>query len=382
MDPGLELPKVSTCTTCKFKENHSNYWTAVLYYKHSNGSFIRVPQFANHAVGAPNGGMTVYYIQPPDNSKVTAFPKGFRMITGNPMLRARNAAIDATSPEAYSLTWRCWASQSFSDPSNGSPPGGGNYDTVQLPNKQCPGGIRANIFFPSCWDGKSLDSPDHKSHVAFMTGRVNPASGIILMGGACPASHPVRVPMILFETAWDTRPFNNMWPTDGTQPFVLSQGDPTGFGHHGDYVFGWEGDALQRAMNTCTDIGGNPTGCRALTTQSDADMNKCTQKPAVNERTEGEYLRELPGCNPIQKGPGTATMIRDCKAIDYTGTGAPPINTLPPTTPQPPPVSSPVNPGPLQTRFGQCGGSGWSGPTQCQSPYACQATNQWYSQCL
>jgi hypothetical protein len=62
----------------------------------------------------------------------------------------------------------------------------------------------------------------------------------------------------------------------------------TGYGHHGDYVFGWEGDSLQRAMDQCTDINGVPEQCRALTVQSDADINKCTQQPAVNERTEGE----------------------------------------------------------------------------------------------
>lgn len=32
--------------------------------------------------------------------------------------------------------------------------------------------------------------------------------------------------------------------------------------------------------------------------------------------------------------------------------------------------------------YGQCGGQGWSGPTTCVSGYTCQATNQWYSQCV
>ena len=42
MDPKNDLPALSTCTTCKFKEDASNYWTAVLYFKHQNGSYIRV----------------------------------------------------------------------------------------------------------------------------------------------------------------------------------------------------------------------------------------------------------------------------------------------------------------------------------------------------
>ena len=94
----------------------------------------------------------------------------------------------------------------------------------------------------SCWDGKNLDSPDHKvdltvhaflnltsklqSHMAFAEGPVNPNLGIIAHNGTCPASHPVRVPTILYETYWNTTVFKDMWPADGSQPFVLSMGDP------------------------------------------------------------------------------------------------------------------------------------------------------------
>lgn len=35
-----------------------------------------------------------------------------------------------------------------------------------------------------------------------------------------------------------------------------------------------------------------------------------------------------------------------------------------------------------QTLFGQCGGIGWSGPTQCVAGSCCQYSNDWYSQCL
>ncbi|KAG2017229.1 WSC domain-containing protein, variant 2 [Coprinopsis cinerea AmutBmut pab1-1] len=386
MDPSIEYARTATCTSCKFKENKSNYWTAVMYFKHSNGSFIRVPQFPNHLTGNPNGGMTVYYIQPTNRQrKVTAFPKGFRMISGNPMLRARKAGLDPNSPEAWSSSFRCWETSGFTDPSNSSPPGAGRYDTVELPNKRCPAGIRANLFFPACWDGKNLDSPDHASHVAFFQGRVDPNAGMILMEGTCPSTHPVRLPLLFFETAWDTRQFNNMWPSDGSQPFVLSHGDPTGYGHHGDYVFGWEEGALQRAMDNCFDILGLPDSCRQLTQQSDAEMNQCVQQTRINERVEGVYLPELPGCNPVQKGPGMATMVPNCRAISTT-IGAPPVVTNPPPVTNPPVVNPPppvTNPGaPLQTRFGQCGGQGWTGPTQCQPPYACQVSNQWYSQCI
>ena len=42
MQPELDISKTATCTTCRFKEDKSNYWTAVMYFKHANGSFLRV----------------------------------------------------------------------------------------------------------------------------------------------------------------------------------------------------------------------------------------------------------------------------------------------------------------------------------------------------
>ena len=64
-----------------------------------------------------------------------------------------------------------------------------------------------------------------QSHMAYPVG---PASNghILYVSGTCPSSHPVRVPMLFMETVWNTSIFTDMWPTDGSQPFVYSQGDP------------------------------------------------------------------------------------------------------------------------------------------------------------
>lgn len=67
----------------------------------------------------------------------------------------------------------------------------------------------------------------------------------------------------------------------------------TGYGNHGDYVFGWKGDALQKAMDTNCNIN-----CPQLKTQSIAAANKCSQQQKVKEDVDG-WLTELPGGMPV-----------------------------------------------------------------------------------
>ena len=107
-----------------------------------------------------------------------------------------------------------------------APPGPPAPQTNGFPtDKQfCTNGLRMQAFFPMCWDGKNLDSPDHRSHTAYPT-RYN--------NGDCPASHPVRLPAIHFEALYTVHKFPH---GEGRQPFVLSSGDPTGYGFHGDFV--------------------------------------------------------------------------------------------------------------------------------------------------
>jgi hypothetical protein len=327
MDPTVDISEIATCTTCQFKEDKSNYWTAALYFRHPNGSYLRVPQMANHNTGPgiQAGGMTIYYFQPvppTNNLEVVAFKKGFRMLVGDAMRRVDN--IDPTMTASKALTFRCF---NGTDPGPYGSPGTGPEDTVGFPAHTCSGGIRTNIFFPQCWDGINLDSPNHQSHVAHPAGTPNEADGLQFFGTECPNTHPIRLPLLFAEIVWDTRPFNDpsLWPADGSQPFLFSMGDPTGFGQHADYVFGWEGDSLQRAMEVCHD---RPIlDCPPLTLQDIDTMNNCRQSPMVPEIVEDSYIKELPGCNPIQRGPTPATLVPDCAAPSTT------VAVPPPTTP-------------------------------------------------
>ncbi|CAG8972007.1 hypothetical protein HYALB_00008292 [Hymenoscyphus albidus] len=272
--------KIANCTTCSFSEDLSNYWNANLYFKARNGTYKRVPQVPNRGLTGEVGGMTVYYTSPYDGSKVTAFKPGFQMLAGHAEQRVPGGVTQWNA-----ICFRCYNAKNFGG-ENQAPCSDKTVDSVSLSTKACPGGICTNIRFPTCWDGVNWDSADHLSHVSY------PASKASEDNGPCPSTHPVKLPQLMFEVIWDTTSFNDksLWPTDGSQPFVFSMGDNTGYGQHGDYIFGWKDNVLQKAM----EVGCFGASCSALKTQSFSDANKCAVPDEVKEPIDG-WISTLPG---------------------------------------------------------------------------------------
>lgn len=151
-------------------------------------------------------------------------------------------------------------------------------ETIAFPRKKCKEGVMITLRFPTCWDGKNLDSPDHMAHMSY------PETGTFESGGPCPASHPVRMSQVMYEVVWDTKRFNDLeWPADGSSPWVWSFGDATGYGNHADYVFGWKGDALQRILDTPCYFDEPACKASGATLQSIDKMNACRLKTVVDE---------------------------------------------------------------------------------------------------
>ncbi|PNS16603.1 WSC domain-containing protein 2 [Sphaceloma murrayae] len=275
----------STCTSCTVSKDLSNYWTPILYYKNKNGQLQRVKQ---------NGGVLVYYLQRPESNKnLKAFPEGFRMVAGDPF--RRNATTDFAGKAVN------FACLNYNGPAKP--------ETMNLPPYNCPNGVRAQVFFPSCWDGKNLDSADHKSHMSY------PKSGSH-DNGPCPDTHPVQLVSIFYEVIFSTNELE-FWAGDaGTnQPFIFAQGDATGYGFHGDFLNGWDVSLLQKAVDSCRNLSGEITDCAALTPylQSGSVQSQCTIPDSVGEDVTGPFDK-LPGCNPITSGPARAEVQTGCGA--------------------------------------------------------------------
>jgi hypothetical protein len=131
-----------------------------MFFKARNGTYKRVPQIPNRYLDGEVGGMTVYYTSAYDSSKVTAFKPGFRMLAGHAEQRKTGGVTKWNA-----ICFRCYNGKNFGG-DNQAPCSDKTVDSVELPNKSCPGGIRTTIRFPTCWDGVNLDSPDHMTHVS------------------------------------------------------------------------------------------------------------------------------------------------------------------------------------------------------------------------
>ncbi|KAK1779916.1 glycosyl hydrolase family 61-domain-containing protein [Copromyces sp. CBS 386.78] len=74
------------------------------------------------------------------------------------------------------------------------------------------------------------------------------------------------------------------------------------------------------------------------------------------------------GGSPVTTTKATTTLVSSTKAT--TSSAAQATTTAAPAT------------GGTQTKYGQCGGNGWTGPTVCVGGSTCTKVNDWYSQCL
>jgi hypothetical protein len=114
--------------------------------------------------------ITVYYKGPGRDVNGNLTERPARCRPGCKMI----AGYDMASPQSWNnFEWNCELTQ-----------------RKQTTIPSCPTGEKVGVLlaFPTCWDGKNLDSTNHRSHMSY--GVRNPDTG--RMG--CPTTHPVSLP--------------------------------------------------------------------------------------------------------------------------------------------------------------------------------------------
>jgi len=175
-------------TTCDDRRDLSAYW---------------VPALFQHGVRVAPVGARVRYEG--RGGGVTAFPAGFMAVSGR---------TDQTA------AWGCATAGQ-------RPVFSSSVATVPV----CSGAAQlvAQITFPQCWDGSSLDTANHISHLAFGTDVAGQAP-------VCPADHPVLVPKVVLEVRYPGA-------ATGGAGVTLSSGAASTL--HADIFEAWTGTSLQ-----------------------------------------------------------------------------------------------------------------------------------------
>ena len=118
-------------------------------------------------------------------------------------------------------------------------------NTGQIPTT-CPIGdaVRIAIQFPQCWDGKNLDSPDHKSHMAYPNYRNPPQVS------TCPSTHPITLPAISehFDFPITAASTPAYWRLTSDMYSTSIRG---GYSLHADWMNGWDQNTIQTIVTQC-----------------------------------------------------------------------------------------------------------------------------------
>ena len=110
----------------------------------------------------------------------------------------------------------------------------GHYQTLSTALANCPAGnqLGAVIEAPECWDGKNLDSPDHRSHVAYAT---YGTWGYL----RCPTTHPYNIPTFTMGAWYTVAAGDNttLWELSSDH---MAPGQPKGHTFHADFFMAWD----------------------------------------------------------------------------------------------------------------------------------------------
>ncbi|ORX38972.1 hypothetical protein BD324DRAFT_301880 [Kockovaella imperatae] len=256
-----ENSRNSDCTTANVDVDFSSYWVPALYAQWPNGTFTK-QKF--------RGANTYYQVRRGTNEPIYEFPPGFRMVAGDPYRTTFDASVLAQDAVRYNCL------------------GVTGPETNKFPAQYCPDGLRAEVYFPHCWDGVNnwLDGSAHVSYGA---------EGTFDGGGRCPDTHPKRIMGLFYEFLFD-----DVKPETGAKR-TLATGDQTGYGFHGDFTNGWPTGLFSKIWaegETCN-VGFSLENCPPLK-EVMTDISDCKYDGLIVDEEIGYTpLDALPGNNPV-----------------------------------------------------------------------------------
>jgi len=204
-------------TTCVNGEDKSAYFWPVLRDLTKKGKDARQDGGGNdHNVGAVLQPVLVkieFRGNPQDD--VVAMPNHLRMVTGD-------AKAVTNGPKNANAKWTCT----------------GFEDRVTNKYPLCPGGseVARILDFPGCWDGKNLDSENHRTHVAFADD-----------DGSCPEGFKA-IPQLRYTLVYDVPPGRSF----AVDSFPEEQHNPVT--DHADFEAVMSGKLLSRIVD-CVNSG-------------------------------------------------------------------------------------------------------------------------------
>jgi hypothetical protein len=297
-------------TSCVDQGDRSTYYWPVLRLQ--NGTQER-------DAGSPGGGtegnagqivtpkqVTLTFVGNP-RDKVTAMPRFLRIITGD-------AKAFVNGPGNANASWSCTG-----------------YENRQLKDKYplCPPGsdVVRTFKFQSCWDGRNIDSANHRTHVAFTA-----------PDGSCPAGFQA-IPQLVQRIVYDVKA-PSLQDGGRTVPLFAVDSFPEQLHKpvtdHGDFINVFDEDLMRQMVDcinsgrTCGPDGGDsgttasPTassgsGATAApgsgTTQQPGDTATPTSEPAPSTAQPSEEPRTDATTTP----DGTTTPDRHTTAPDGGG---------------------------------------------------------------
>jgi Domain of unknown function (DUF1996) len=192
--------------------NRSAYWAPALL---NNGRLLQPIESNFYYKTAYQG------LKPADMNDI---PNGLRMIAGD-------AKATPSSPQSQSIAW--WTCHNHYTERGHTD---GITDCRDFRNDPADA-LEQVIAFPQCWNGRDVDSPDHKSHMAYGT------------GSGCPSTHPVAIPEVstLIEYKWT----EDMYVQNLRLASDAYSGGAGGFSNHADYFEAWDPATRKLFIDGC-----------------------------------------------------------------------------------------------------------------------------------